>query len=422
MTEALAGHALGRPQRLDLAGLSRLLHLSAGVVRVRAAMPPYTFMWPFRAAGSAGGRFPLEMYVAALGVDGLDDGVWWYEPERHGLVRIAPEPGGDATTLIVTGVPWRTAWRYSERAFRHVYWDAGSMLAQTLVVAGSAGWAPRLWTRFPDADVATMVGADGIQEWPVAIMAVGPGAPAIQPRGAAEHGSIAEDPTAFPLITLVQHAGDLDALGDPWSVPPPVEAALPASDDVDAVVLRRGSARTLDPAGVVPADAYRFSMQVALRGIDTPHVVAVHAVDGVERGLYRTPDLDMPIRTGDLRDELLSVCLDMDLAKDASFDVIGAVDLDAIDDRAYREAQLASGIVEGRLHLAAYALGLGATGMTFLDDEMEPLLAPAFPGRSMGGLLVTCVGVTEYRNRHGGMPGEPATIHLVEGRNTPRVP
>jgi SagB-type dehydrogenase family enzyme len=420
MTDALSGRMPGRPQPLDVAGLSRLLHLSAGVVRVRAAMPPYAFMWPFRAAGSAGGRFPLEVYVAARGVDGLDDGVWWYEPEHHGLVRIAPAPSGEATALIVTGAPWRTAWRYVERGFRHVYWDAGSMLAQTLVGAGSAGWAPRLWTRFSDAEVARLVGADGIQEWPVALVALGPGAPALQSGGAAERGSIAEEPTTFPLVTIAQHAGDLDALGDPWRVPLPVEGAVPVSDDVDAVVLRRGSARTLDPTGVVPGDEYRFSMQVALRGIDTPHVVAVHAVDGVEPGLYRPPDLETPVRAGDLRDELLSVCLDMDLSKDASYDVIGAVDLDAIDDRAYREAQLASGIVEGRLHLAAYALGHGASGMTFADDEMERLLAPAFPGRSMGGLLVTCVGVTEYANRPGGMPGDPATIHLVQQRSTPR--
>ena len=420
MTDALAGRLPPANRPLDLVGLSRLLHLSAGVVRVRAAMAPYTFMWPFRAAGSAGGRFPLELYVAALGVDGLEDGVWWYEPERHALVRVGPAPRGEATALIVTGAPWRTGWRYAERGFRHVYWDAGSMLAQVLVVAESGDVTPRLWTRFPDADVAATVGADGVEEWPVAVVALAPGAPAVRPGGEANVGSIADDQTEFPLVTLVQHTGDMDALGDPWSTSPPLEGPVPMSDDVDTVVLRRGSARTLDPAGVVAADACRFSMRAALRGIDTPHVVAVHAVDGIEPGLYRATDLDTPVRTGNLRNELLSICWDMDLAKDAAFDVIGAVDLAAIDDRGYREAQLASGIVEGRLHLAAYAMGLGASGMTFLDDELERLLAPVVRGRSIGGLLITCVGVTEYANRPGGMPGSPAVIHRMEERNSPR--
>ena len=69
------------------------------------------------------------------------------------LVQVGPPAGGEATTLIVTGVPWRTGWKYAERGFRHVYWDAGTMLAQTLALADSAGFQPRLWTRFADAEV-----------------------------------------------------------------------------------------------------------------------------------------------------------------------------------------------------------------------------------------------------------------------------
>src|SRR4029450_4853405 len=99
----------------------------------------------FRAAAWAGGRFPLELYVSARGVDGLDDGVHWYDPQAHALARVAPPAGGDATTLIVTGVPWRTGWPYAERGFRHIYWDAGTMLAQTLALSGG-----RLYSRLPD--------------------------------------------------------------------------------------------------------------------------------------------------------------------------------------------------------------------------------------------------------------------------------
>ena len=100
------------PLPRELSGLGRVLYLSAGVVRTteREGRPKYLF----RAAGSAGGRFPLELYVSG------PDGVHWYDPEAHALVRIAAPAGGEATTLIVTGVPWRTAWRYAERGFRHL--------------------------------------------------------------------------------------------------------------------------------------------------------------------------------------------------------------------------------------------------------------------------------------------------------------
>jgi hypothetical protein len=52
----LAGTADVADTELDLRQLSRLLHLSAGVVRTTER--PYG-TWLFRAAGSAGGRFPL---------------------------------------------------------------------------------------------------------------------------------------------------------------------------------------------------------------------------------------------------------------------------------------------------------------------------------------------------------------------------
>src|ERR1700721_2057847 len=52
------------------------------------------------------------------------------------------------SALVVTGIPWRTGWRYRERGYRHVYWDAGSMLAQTLAVADSAGLGPHLYSYF----------------------------------------------------------------------------------------------------------------------------------------------------------------------------------------------------------------------------------------------------------------------------------
>jgi hypothetical protein len=92
--------------------------------------------------------------------------------------------------------------------------------------------------------------------------------------------------------------------------------------------------------------------------------------------------------------------------------VLSTTDLSTVDDRGYRDAQLAAGIVEGRLHLAAYALGVGASGMTFLDSELPGLL-----GGSLDGLLFTCVGVPEYANRPGGRPGDPATVRPV----TPRL-
>ena len=415
-TAPLAGRYDAPPADVDLHGLARLLHLSAGVVRVRASRAPFTRPWLFRAAGSAGGRFPLELYVSAHDVEDLPDGVHWYDPIGHALVQVGPPADGDATTLIVTGTPWQTTWRYAERGFRHIYWDAGSMLAQTIVLAESAGFRPRLWTRFADAEVSALVGADGVEEFPIALVGLGAGDPAVRPSREGRRGSGGEAPTEFPLITLAQRAGDLDQLGDPWPPIAPLSRDVPDSDDLDTVILRRGSARSMDPGATVARDVFDFSLAVAMRGVSVPHFIAVHAVEGMAPGLYRWPDLDDPIRRGPIREEMLLVCWDADLGRDAAFVVMGAVDIETIDDRSYREAQLVSGIVEGRLHVAAYALGIGASGMSFLDSDIEGLL-----GVPLSGLLFTCVGIPTYAGKAGGMPRAPVSIVTPPSGDTPRA-
>lgn len=405
----LAGTAEVARSELDPAQLSRVLHLAAGVVRTTER--PYG-TWLFRAAGSAGGRCPFDVYVAVPEGTSLPAGVHCYDPLEHALVQVGPPPRGGAPTIVVTGVPWRTGWRYRERGYRHVYWDAGTMLAQLLAAADSAGLGPALYTRFPDAAVAALVGADGVHEWPVAVVALGGGAPALEATGAAAEGGVDAAPREFPLATAAQRAGDADALGPPWERGAPVEVALAGGAPVEDVVLARSSQRRMDPECGLSQDVLRTAMSAAMRGVGVPHFVVVHDVEGLEPGVYRWPELARPVRAGSLRRELYRVGLDQGLPRDAAFVVVSATDVGALDDREYREAQLAAGLVEGRLHLLAYGLGASASGMTFLDGEM-----PALLGEPLDTLLFTCVGVPEYAPRPGGQPGAPAEIRMV----TPRV-
>jgi hypothetical protein len=168
----------------------------------------------------------------------------------------------------------------------------------------------------------------------------------------------------------------------------------------------------MDPTRGLAEDVLRTSLAAATRGIEEPHDVVVHDLDGVGPGVYRWPDLDAPVRPGALRDELCRVALGQELAHDAAFVVVGTADLGARGARAYREAQLAAGLVEGRLHLLAYALGAGASGMTFLDSEVPGLL-----GEPVDTLLFTCVGLPAYAAKGGGLPGAPVEIRPV----TPRI-
>ena len=406
-TAVLAGLPAAK-QTLDAAQLGRILFLGAGIVRTSERNGRRMV---FRASGSAGARFPLEVYVSARGIPGVPDGVHWYDAARHGLVQVGPPASGDVTTLIVTGVPWRTGWRYAERGWRHVYWDGGTLLAQLTAAAASAGLGAELRSVFPDEAIGGLVGADGVHEFVIALLSLGSGEPAITSTGQASVGEL--PPVELPLCTSAQRAGDRDELGAPWTEGIAL-TVVPPSDSLDEVVRRRGSQRKMDRSRTVPRHIMEWSMAAAMRGVEIPHWVVVHGVDDTAPGVYRWPDLTHPIRQGDLRDELLLVCLDQLLAADAAFVVISAAPLASLDDRLYREAQLKAGLVEGRLHLAAYALGVSASGMTFNDSEVPGLLGES---DDLATLLFTCVGVPEYPARPGGSPGAPVEFHQV----TPRL-
>jgi hypothetical protein len=309
---------------------------------------------------------------------------------------------------VVTGVPWRTGWRYRERGYRHIYWDAGTMLAQLLAAADSVGITARLFTRFPDAAVTDLVGVDGTNEWPVAVVGLGDEPPALHGTGPAAAGLVDSAPIEFPLEIAAQRAGDGDVLGPPWDRGAPADATAHGDAPIDTVILARGSQRLMDPTRGLSRDVLTTSMAVAMRGISLPHFVAVHDVDHTAPGVYRWPDLSSPRTAGPMREELYRIALEQGLARDASFVTVATADIRALDDREYREAHLAAGIVEGRLHLAAYALGASASGMTFLDSEI-----PALVGERLDGLLFTCVGVPEYASTGGGSPGRPVAVRKV---------
>jgi len=406
-TAVLAGQP-APAQPLDAAQLGRVLFLGGGVVRTAERNGRRML---FRAAGSAGARFPLEIYASTAGVAGVPDGVHWYDPIAHALVQVGPAAGGAATTIITTGIPWRTGWRYAERGWRHMYWDAGTLMSQLSAAAASAGLQPRIRTLFADAMLRELTGADGVHEHPLALLSFGDQPPAVQPGGPAAAGTL--PPVELPLCTTAQQAGTRTSLGAPWPQAPALPD-FPASPDLDTVIVRRGSQRRMDRKATLPRQLLDWPLRAAMRGIDVAHWIVVHGVDDVAPGLYRWPDLNDPIRPGPLRDELLRICLDQSLAGDAAYVVIAATPPAGLDDRSYRDAQLAAGLVEGRLHLAAYALGATASGMTFLDSEVPALLGEP---DDLVTLLFTCVGVGSYVSRPGGAPGAPTQVAIVSTRH-----
>jgi SagB-type dehydrogenase family enzyme len=105
-----------------------------------------------RPTPSAGGLYPLELYVAAQSVAGIDDGVYHFDARAHQLeqrrvgsiqqelvgMAIGQDMIRDANLVIaITAVFGRTMWKYGQRGYRYVLFEAGHV-GQNLYLAAAA--------------------------------------------------------------------------------------------------------------------------------------------------------------------------------------------------------------------------------------------------------------------------------------------
>lgn len=172
--------------------------------------------------------------------------------------------------------------------------------------------------------------------------------------------------------------------------------------------MRRGSTRAFDAARSIGFDQLSTLLSAATTALPADFLgprletlldiyLIVHAVDGLESGTYylrREEGALECLATGEFRAQAGRLGLDQDLPADAAVNVYALSALGPIlrrfGNRGYRAAQMEGGILGGRLYLAAYALGLGATGLTFYDDEAIEFFSPHAADKDV--MFLTAVG------------------------------
>ncbi|MCH7789916.1 MAG: SagB/ThcOx family dehydrogenase, partial [Acidobacteria bacterium] len=107
------------------------------------------------------------------------------------------------------------------------------------------------------------------------------------------------------------------------------------------------------------------------------------------------------LQPGDFREEAGHLGFEQALSADASVVLFFMADLRPIlerfGSRGYRAVQLEAGILGGKVYLCAQALGLGASGLTFYDDEVTEFFSPHAAGKST--IFVVPLGMTDRVNR-----------------------
>ncbi|MBI4228953.1 MAG: SagB/ThcOx family dehydrogenase [Deltaproteobacteria bacterium] len=426
----------------NLPTLGRLLFLSAGITKKRRCPGGEIF---FRAAACTGALYHIELYVVTKNIDGLDAGVYHFGPHDFSLRKLRgedlrgvvvdatseePSISKAPTIVICTSTFWRNSWKYQSRAYRHTFWDTGTVLANLIAAANAYKIPTRIVSGFVDDTINKLIDLDTNREVAVSLVPIGRTNTETQAR------KVELDKLSYETMTLSRKEIDYQSIRrmheasslfskeevNDWRDNTIESETIDSNggvfpldgDDyfqdakksrtIEQTILKRGSTRQFsrEPITFKQLSYMLFS---ATRGIPADFLnpfgttlndiyVIVNDVDHIPKGSYfydqKNQKLEL-LKEGDFRREAGHLGLGQDIPADASADVFFLADLEHIlgiyGNRGYRVAELEAGILGGRLYLSAYSLGLGASGLTFFDDEVTEFFSPHAKGKSVMFLI-----------------------------------
>jgi SagB-type dehydrogenase family enzyme len=428
----------------SLETLAQLLFFSAGVVRSKKHEQGETFFRAAACTGAlyeielyvVCTDLPGEALLGATNSTGLAAGVYHFGVAEFGLRQLragdfrqtlvdatggGPSIAHAPVTIICTGTYWRNAWKYRSRTYRHFGWDNGTILANLVAMSEASHLPAGIVTGFVDSQINELLSLDTKREVAFSLVSIGHQSltPVSSPRISALNLPIVPYSTEevdYPAMRKMHEASSLDSAsevsvlrgmtpshdspapkGATTSLQPPNDSV--PTDTIEKVISRRGSTRQFSRDSITLAQL-SLMLDRATRGIPADFLdpfgshlndlyLIVNHVDGLAAGAYvyhwEEKLLEL-LKPGDFRDKAGFLGLDQQIPADAAVDVFFLADLKKIleryGNRGYRAAQLEAGILGGKLYLAAYAQRLGASGLTFYDDEVVNFFSPHARGKS----------------------------------------
>ncbi len=407
-----------------LPALARLLYFTLGLTARLSGGGTDQFL---RAAPSAGGLYPTEVYVAVRGFADLPSGIYHYHSQKSALIPVwegdfsadlrhhfldHPAAAGHCLFLF-TGIYNRGAWRYKERAYRRILLDTGHAAANLQETALALGLSTTLLGGFYDAGLEELLFLSAKEEFPLLGVAVGQATPvAAGQRPGALPAESSRRVQAEDSLQVQQNACERLYADLPLRSAVPTREAGIAFDaagfNPQSVILRRRSTRKFNGGSLLLKDAedmLRFAFRAAagewsLAPGQLKFYVAAFAIEGRTPGLYAVDPSTLAwtaLQTGDFREALREVCLGQDLAAECAWAWIAVVDIPQLvsvyGDRGYRYACMDAGQIGERIQLWAVHRDLGSSGIGgYYDDRANALLNLPL---EYGILYITLVGVPE---------------------------
>jgi SagB-type dehydrogenase family enzyme len=172
-----------RSTPLDMKQLSQLLWAAQGITDPHPN-PARRFR---RAAPSAGAQYPLDVYVVAGLVEGLEAGVYHHRPREHtvrlhktedlrrqlaeaclGQMFMVPAP----VSIVITAEYGRITGRYGERGIRYTHMEVGHVGQNLHLQAEALGLGTVVIGAFRDREVAMLLSLPQEHE-PLYVMPIG---------------------------------------------------------------------------------------------------------------------------------------------------------------------------------------------------------------------------------------------------------
>ncbi len=447
--EAISTLAVPTEARIipSLQTLAEILYLCAGIVKSKRYPGGEMF---FRAAACTGALYHIDLYLVSGTLPGLDAGVYHFGPHdfalrklRSGdyrgiLVRASGRDPAIATAPVIIATAstyWRNAWKYQSRAYRHCFWDNGTILANLLAAAASRHVPAKIVLGFEDEVLTKLLGLDSQREGALSLVALGNASSEAQALPetvealSSEVVPLSKSEIDYPAIRAMHEASSLGSEAEviEWRTQALKDAAhgeeLPQRvgerrmialrpfnedesplDSLEDVIRRRGSTREF-AREAIGFRQLSTMLDRATRGIPTDFLdakrtplndiyVIVNAVEELPGGAYvfRRQERALELlKEGDFRRDAGYLGLGQEIPADCSADLFLVTDLHKIlerfGNRGYRAAQLEASITGGKLYLAAYAQRLGASGLTFFDDDVTKFFSPDAAGKSVMFLI-----------------------------------
>ncbi len=401
----------------------------------------------YRSVPSAGALYPTELYVCAHRVPGLEPGDYYYDIHGATLNQLrcgdaaayidtalmVTRTDQFAATIILSGIFFRSSWKYRTRAFRYVPLDTGHLLENVVLALNLYELPHAVHYDFDDDCLHQLIGVDGKREAGFVCIQICSqtgsqqlgysktagdllplNAEILDASQVSAHENTDETiSTIYRLGATIQEettAADLAPVtdlevSDSFSIEEPDKPAsvLPYAE----TVLNRRSMRAFRsspypchhlmqlvsllyspmPTGVEPDSSGKSTMSIGF--------LAANVAD-VAPGFYLLDPVSIKcqlVKTGNLNDQMATVCLDQDWLRQAPLHFLFMSNLDQLErrfgSRGYRYDLLKAGRMGQRLYMGATAMGDGCCGIGALyDQEARDLL-----GLNEGSYLLYLVAV-----------------------------